>query len=954
MVSCSKKTEYVDYVNPFVGTGGHGHTFPGATLPFGMVQFSPDTRIDGSWDGCGGYHYSDSLIYGFSYTHLSGTGVSDYGDFMMMPLSEEIDINNKTFEASFSHENENASPGYYSVKLDNGIQVELTASLRVGFQRIQFPNDKSSIIIDLHHRDELLAGDIEIIDDKTISMKRISSAWAREQHAYAFVEFSSPFTVIFNEDSTKAIFNFNLEEESLLIKTGFSFVSKEGAKKNLETEISDWDFDKQKKEARKAWNEALSKIEVESNDIERLKVFYSALYHVMIQPNLAMDVDRQYRGRDNKIHTAADFDYYTVFSLWDTFRAAHPLYTVIDQKRTEDFIKTFLAQYEQGGRLPVWEFASNETDCMIGYHSVSVIADAAVKGIGNFDKKLALEAMKKSATWDHLGLPEYMANGYLSVEDEHESVSKTLEYAYDDWCIAQMAALVGDSANYQIYMNRSQSWKNLLDPETKFMRPRKNGSWITPFEPREVNNHFTEGNSWQYSFFVPQDIYGLAQMIGGKDAFEKKLDDLFSTSSQTTGRTQADITGLIGQYAHGNEPSHHMAYLYDYVGRSDKTTEIINKILREFYTSNPDGLIGNEDCGQMSAWYVLSSLGLYQVNPGSNYYLLNAPHFNKAKIHLENGNTIEITAKDLSDKNIYTSNIRLNGTDYQEFSYIYYSKLMEGAKIEFQMSDQPKTLDSNQFPPIEKTTENIILVPVIKAPSRSFIDTMSISIENNNTENTIYFTTDGTIPTLLSQRYTEPILLKETTIIRAINVDRQGNISGANTASFYKKPNNYSIEILSEYNPQYSAGGPVGLIDGIHGDENWRKGDWQGYQGQDFEAIIDMKKVNFINSISAYFLQDTRSWIMFPKAVEFYTSNNGTDFKLVGTETHQIPADDYTSQLLTIKKSLANPVYARYVKVKAINYGTLPSWHQGAGSEAFIFIDEIEINSKIIKLIIVD
>lgn len=949
---CSKKPELTGYVNPFIGTGGHGHTFPGATLPFGMVQLSPDTRIDGSWDGCGGYHYSDSLIYGFSHTHLSGTGVSDYGDFMLMPLIGEAKIDQTTYGTSFLHTNEIASPGYYAVTMDNGIKAELTTSYRVGFHRYTFPESDASIVMDLHHRDYLIDGDIEIVDHKTIAAKRISKAWAKEQHAYAYFQFSKDFDFQFNDDSTKVILKFKSDKEPLLIKTGFSFVSIAGAKMNLEAEINHWNFDKQKDLAREIWNKAFSKIEVESIDEDKLTVFYTALYHVMIQPNLAMDIDKQYRGRDNKIHTAKDFDYYTVFSLWDTFRAAHPLYTIIDRKRTNDFIKTFLAQYEQGGRLPVWEFASNETDCMIGYHSVSVIADAAIKGIGDFDKILALEAMKKSATWNHFGLSDYIKNGYLSVEDEHESVSKTLEYAYDDWCIAQIAANIGDTESYKVFMNRSQAWKNLMDPETGFMRPRKNGGWIAPFDPKEVNNHFTEGNSWQYSFFVLQDIYGLEEMMGGKDSLESKLNELFSTNSNTTGRTQADITGLIGQYAHGNEPSHHMTYLYDYVGRADKTAQLVNKILKEFYTPKPDGLIGNEDCGQMSAWFVLSSLGLYQVNPGSNYFLLNAPYFDKATIHLENGKSIKITAKNLTSENLYPDKIALNGDDYKQSSYIKYAQLMEGPSIEFEMSDLPRILEAGQYPPKEKTSKSIVLAPVIKSEKRSFIDSLTVIITKPDEDNDIYYTLDGSNPTVNSIKYSGPIILNATTEMRAICADKQGNASGSAIAKFYKKPNNYSIKILSVYDPQYSAGGNEGLIDGIRGDENWRKGDWQGYQDQDFEAIIDMQKPQMIYSISAGFLQDTRSWIIFPKEVQFYTSLDGENFTLLGSETHNIQTDDYTTQTGEIQINLSKPAIARFVKVKAINFGTLPVWHIGAGYQAFIFVDEIQVSTKTPRLLI--
>jgi predicted alpha-1,2-mannosidase len=621
---------FAKHVNPFIGTDGHGHTYPGATVPFGMVQLSPDTRIDGSWDGCSGYHYSDNVIYGFSHTHLNGTGVSDYGDILLMPTMNEPSFDNKIYSSTFSHQNEKATAGFYSVKLDkHNIDVRLTTSTRVGFHEYTFnQNGLANIILDLNHRDKLLEGEVQIIDQKRILIKRISEAWATNQHIFALIEFNQPLKISkvktngekgskFTGTELALSFSKQVKKgEKILVKVALSMTGFEGAELNS-TEINHWNFEKVKQEAEQLWNKELSKIEVTSNDKDKLAVFYTALYHTMVQPNIAQDIDGKYRGRDNKIHVAEGFDYYTVFSLWDTFRAAHPLYTLIDKKRTADFINTFLKQYEQGGRLPVWELSSNETDCMIGYHSVSVMADAMVKGIKGFDYEKAFEAAKHSAMLDRLGLEAYKRQGFISIDDDHESVSKTLEYAYDDWCIAQMADLLGKKEDYKYFMKRSQNWKNIFDWETGFMRPKKNGGWDKPFDPREINNNFTEGNSWQYSFFVPQDIPGMIEAYGGKEKFEAKLDEMFNSESKTTGREQVDVTGLIGQYAHGNEPSHHMAYLYNYVGKPEKTKEKVHYILEKFYTNTPDGLIGNEDCGQMSAWYVLSSLGFYAVTPGS-------------------------------------------------------------------------------------------------------------------------------------------------------------------------------------------------------------------------------------------------------------------------------------------------------------------------------------------------
>ena len=685
----------------------------------------------------------------------------------------------------------------------------------------------------------------------------------------------------------------------------------------------------------------MGKIEITTLDKDQLRTFYTALYHTMIQPNVAQDVDGMYRGRDNKIHKAEGFTYYSVFSLWDTFRAAHPLYTIIDRKRTTDFIKTFLAQYQQGGRLPVWELASNETDCMIGYHSVSVIADAASKGITDFDMNLAFEAMKKSATWNHLGLPAYQDHGYLALEDESESVSKTLEYAYDDWCIAQMAKLLNKKEDEATYSKRSQYWKNVFDKETGFMRPRKNGGWLTPFEPREVNNNFTEGNSWQYTFFVPHNVYGLAIMMGGWDKFEKKLDELFTTSNKTTGREQPDISGLIGQYAHGNEPSHHMAYLYDYVGKSSKTQQRVHQIVTDFYKPLPDGLIGNEDCGQMSAWYVLSTLGIYEVAPGSASYMFGTPLYKEAKIHLENGKTFSLSAKEVSKDNFYIQSSTLDGKEYKSNS-INYEDIMNGCVLVFTMASTPKADEDNHLP-MPSGANDLIVVPTIQAASRVFKDKLQIELKSIYPEATLYYSIDGATPTDKSTKYFTPISIDKTTIIKTIVVNQKGEQSFVTSGTFYKMPHNWKISITSKCNPQYTAGGDDGIIDGIRGEVDWRKGEWQGYQGQDFEAVVDMGKPQSVSSFSAGFLQDSRSWILMPTKVEFYTSLDNLNFALAATVLNTVEPNDNQNQVKEFASKESKKITARYIKVKATNFGKLPAWHQGAGGDAFIFIDEITI-----------
>lgn len=913
--------QYHQYVNPMIGTGGHGHTYPGATVPFGMVQLSPDTRIDGSWDGCSGYHYSDSLIYGFSHTHLNGTGVSDFGDIMLMPMMGEPSLDNKIYSSKFAHANERASAGFYSVKLDDdNIDVELTASTRVGLHQYTFNNPgMASIILNLNHRDKLLMGEVRIIDSKTIEVMRRSEAWARDQYVFARIEFSQPMQVtkvsnnafapakttdtFFAGSMLSIAFSKEVKKgERILVKVSLSPTGYDGAKLNL-SEIEDWDFGKVRKEAEKLWDNELSRIEIATPDKDKLAIFYTALYHTMVQPNIAQDLDGKYRGRDNVIHQADGFDYYSVFSLWDTFRAANPLYTLIHKKRTADFIDTFLKQYEQGGRLPVWELASNETDCMIGYHSVSVMADAMVKGINGFDYEKAFEAAKHSAMLDHLGLDAYKKNGFISIDNEHESVSKTLEYAYDDWCIAQMALVLNKTDDFRYYMKRSQSWKNIFDRETAFMRPKKNAGWDKPFDPREVSNNFTEGNSWQYSFFVPQDIPGMIQAYGGKEKFESKLDEMFAAPSATTGREQVDITGLIGQYAHGNEPSHHMAYLYNYIGKPGKTADKVHFILDNFYKNTPDGLIGNEDCGQMSAWYVLSSLGIYAVTPGNPEWSVTKPFFDKIKVRFEDGHSEVISAASKPE-------------DLKSFGI------------------QPHNSSQAAF-------DLIVPVPVIEADLKSFKNQMTVAVLSDNPNDEIYYHSDGNNqPEFLL--YAQPLTINRSCNITAY-VKSNGKLSNQVTASFFKKPNNYTVAIKSQYNRQYHAGGPDGLIDGIYGSENWRKGEWQGYQGQDFECVIDLQKEQKISQLSANFLQDSRSWILMPTKVEFYISQDNINFTLVKTIDNTLDPGESEIRIINFTSPI-NPIAAKYVKVRACNFGKLPEWHQGFGGDAFLFIDEIKIN----------
>lgn len=955
------------HVDPFIGTAAHGHTYPGATMPFGMVQLSPDTRLTG-WDGCSGYHYSDNVIYGFSHTHLSGTGISDYGDILLMPTVGELFLNaladgkpEKGYASRFQHANETARPGYYSVRLDDeNIFVELTATRRAGFHRYTFPNtNRANVILDLIHRDKVIDAELRIIDDQHFVGWRRSEGWARDQIVYFAGEFSQPFTGwgISENDrlptdkravrggNLKAFFTFDAARGApVLVRVGISAVSFAGALRNLRAEIPNWDFEGVRTEAERAWNAELNKIQMTGGTDAQRKVFYTALYHSMIAPNLFSDVDGQYRGRDFGNQRANGFDYYTVFSLWDTFRAAHPLYTIIDRKRTVDFIKTFLAQYEQGGRLPVWELAANETDTMIGYHAVPVIADAAVKGIGGFDLNLAFEAMKKSAEREDGGLKAYRTKGLIEMEDERESVSKTLEYAYDDWCIAQVARLLGRRDDYDRYIRRAQFYQNVFDRKSGFMRPRSNGGWLSPFDPREVSFAFTEANSWQYTFFVPQDVSGLITLMGGREDLARKLDEMFAAESRTTGREQADITGLIGQYAHGNEPSHHMAYLYNYAGQPWKTQHRVRQIMEDFYTPRPDGLIGNEDCGQMSAWYVLSAAGFYPVTPGSTTYVIGTPLFPEARFNLENGKRFVIKAEGVSDRNIYIQSATLNGKPYSK-SFLTHGDLMTGGELVFRMGRQPNRFWGslpNDTPVSEINAPPIAPTPIINAAGKTFRDRLEISLTSIAWGQEIRYTTDGTEPNRTSRVFNQPFFIDGTTQIKAFATSTTGEVSLVATATFHKIPRKWSLRLFSKYSVQYTGGGDFALIDGIRGGTNFTDGAWQGFQGHDLEAIVDLGAAKKISKLGAGFLQDIGSWIWMPRRIDFELSNDGKNFAPALSLMNDVSETQYGAIVRDFSGSIAQRE-ARYVRITARTFGKLPAWHLGAGGDAWIFVDEIII-----------
>ena len=707
------------YVDPFIGTGGKGKTYPGATVPFGMVQLSPDNGRNG-WDWISGYFYPDSVIAGFSHTHLSGTGIGDLYDVSYMPVTYPhpaerheslIKEVGSEYHSLFSHTNETARPGYYQVYLqDYDVDVELTATERTGLQKYTVHNrDSLQVILNLGYArnwDSTLMAYAEVQNDSMLVGYRKSTGWAPDQRVYFASVFSEPFKSyrLMVKDSliTGSTVKGNIvrvfltypsaKNKSLTIKTGISSVSIENAMLNLKAESTDMSFEEAKAQATAQWNTELSKIEVTSEDENKKISFYTALYQSMLAPTLFSDVNGEYKGADGNIHKADHYQRYTTFSLWDTFRAQHPLLTILQPHRVNDFVTSMLSHYDEYGYLPVWDLAGNETNMMIGYHAVPVIVDAYLKGFRGFDINKAYEAMIKSAEADHFGLQGYKKYGYVPATADNESVSLTLEYAYDDWCIAQMADALGKQEDYEKYSKRALNYLTLFDKSSGFMRAKDSlGTWKNPFSATLYNSgDYTEANAWHYTWFVPHHPESLVELIGGKKAAREKLDSLF-TMSQATDTVPEWISGYIGQYVHGNEPCHHIPYLYNYTDQPWQTQERVRQIANELYKPEPAGICGNEDCGQMSAWYVFSAMGFYPLNPASGQYAIGVPFFEEVKIRLPENKAFIIKAEGLSEKNMYIQRVSMNGKPLQGL-YITHKHIMDGGELMFTMGPKPVNL----------------------------------------------------------------------------------------------------------------------------------------------------------------------------------------------------------------------------------------------------------------------
>ena len=681
---------YTHFVNPYIGTGGHGHVFLGANVPFGAVQLGP-TQITRGWDWCSGYHYSDSLLIGFGHTHLSGTGIGDLGDISFLPTYDA-----HAYTERFSHAAEYVRPGYYTVRLsDSKILVELTATRRAGMHRYTFPLSAKEALLKVNLKqgigwDKMTECRLTQENATTISGYRLSTGWAKDQHIYFSAAFSQPVKLQTMQGDSVGVFSVGYPAEPLLVKVGISAVSIDNAKENLNAEIAGWNFDEVVAKADESWNGELSKIQIETRDVDAKTVFYTCLYHTMTAPSVFSDVNGEYRGADGKTHQG-DFTNYTTLSLWDTYRAAHPLMTIIHPEKQRDMAQTLLHIYEQQGKLPVWHLVGNETDCMVGNPAIPVLADIVLKGF-DVDKQAAFRAMKTSAMLDERSLDNLKKYGYIpwNRDSTYETVAKGLEYALADASVAKIAKLVGAKKDEQYFAKRSRSYRYYFDKKTGFMRGYADGKFRVPFNPfrsTHRSDDYTEGNAWQYTWLVPHDVPGLVKLFGGKQRFVAKLDSLFTVSGDLGADASPDISGLIGQYAHGNEPSHHILYMYDYVNQHEKTAEKVREVLNTMYHNAIDGLSGNEDVGQMSAWYILSSMGIYQVDPSGGRYMFGSPLFDRATINVGQGRTFTIIAHNNSPKNVYVSRIKLNGKPYEKL-YIDYREMMAGGTLEFFMTDR--------------------------------------------------------------------------------------------------------------------------------------------------------------------------------------------------------------------------------------------------------------------------
>lgn len=921
-------------VNVFQGTGGHGHTHPAATAPFGLVQAGPDTRREG-WDGCSGYHYDDQEILGFSQTHLSGTGVADLNDFLIQPHAGKP--SRKFTSYPFSHENESARPGYYSVNLKkSGFSLAVVATTRGACYQIAYHKKVNPYItLDLTYRDQTLESAFRQLNDSMIVVKRVSSSWAARQYAFAIFTFSQKIyklQVVKNGNDQPEKLYIQFRKSNLLhIKMGYSGSSEQGAMLNYESELKPFCFEQLVHKSDQQWEKELNVLRVFGNE-KYQKTFYSCLYHCFILPSVWSDVDGKFRIGDS-VYQDSSYTHYTLFSLWDTYRALHPLLTVTHPQRTRDFLHTFLSIYKHRKELPVWELHGNETHCMIGVHSMSVIADAYSKGIGTGLGMELMDAMSAQSFLNGQGRGINIRQPFLTADLGQESVSKSMENSYDAWCVSKMAeAVFGNGPVSQYYLRLGAGYRSLFNPHTGFMQAKRNGKFIEPFDPVEVNHHFTEANSWQYSFHVMHDLPAFVQMKGGFGKMITSLDALFSQAPILKGRQQPDITGLIGQYAHGNEPSHHIPYIYHALGQPQKGNKIVFEIMDSMYGVVPEGLPGNEDCGQMSAWYIWSSIGLYPHCPGTPNYTFSRPLFDSIQWKMSDGKVLKILRK--GDAQGW--GFRSISWDQFYFSspYFPHKALSKGGTLIFDMTGDPKEFrHSVDFPEIEVPLENS-LAPTLRYNSHVFRDSVLIYIDNvfDGSEN--YFFKMGQGPWTYHPSKFRAIVLYQSDTLTV-----RGQNSKLETQALFVKQNpEWKISLSHSPHPEYTGGGPEALWDGLWGNPDFHGPGWQSYHGDNFEAVIEFEKQTQVYEFSAHCLQNTDSWIWFPEGITIASSLDGVNYELLKSE--KWAANGNGQKWFTIDLSGKT---TRFLKIKVVNRGVCPNGFPGQGEKAHLFIDEIRI-----------
>lgn len=991
MFSCNQvQKNNLHLVDPMIGTDGTGHTFPGATTPFGMVQLSPSNDYKG-WKWCSGYHYSDSILKGFAHTHISGAGLSGLGDILFMPTAGDIKLNPGTdkdpdsgYRSRFSHKNESSYPGYYQVFLDDyQINVELTTTERVGFHRYTFNSDGGNIIIDPTHNlaERIKETEIEILSDNEIEGYKYCEGEAGTRKVYFYAQFSKPFKssgIAINDSlieqqtkivhaNTKAYASFDIKAgESIEVKVALSFVSFEGAKANFKAEAAERNFNQALAYAENLWKEKLDKFNVESINKEDDRTFATAVYHSFISPNLISDVNGDYIIEGATYNSTKPE--YSTFSTWDTYRALHPLFTIVEHEATANFVNSLVKRHsEQKVGLPVWELLGYDNRCMIGYNTVSPLVDAVLKGVEGIDANEVFEAVyaasnaldKHSPNYDVNGMEQYLAFSFVPAE-VNCSVSKTVEQNYYDWCIAKLAKKIDKKQLAIEYKNRSVGYRDLFNSNESYLWPKyQNGKW------REMDNltwtdyirNYISGNIWGYTTYVPHDMETLIELVGGDEKFVQWLDKIFTDTSQIGGETHCDISGFVGKYGHGDEPSHHMPYLYSYTSQPWKTQKYVRQVMDDFYNDTPNGLINNEDLGQMSAWYIFSALGFYPVNPCSSTYIIGSPKVKNATLELENGHEFTVKTKNNAEKNIYIQGLTLNGKDLGR-NYITHNEIMQGGELIFSMGNSPNKsfgINPEGFP-----KSKVIIPDTLKKAEISyspydandqFLFEGSYELELRClTENSkIYYTLDGFLPDEKSKLYTKPIHITRSTEINAISINSKGSKSPIFKRNYFSaidiSSTNKKVKIHFAHLPkQYGKEDGLMLFDRVVGTNNYGDGTWTGWNDSNCEFVIDFGEERTINFLNVGYLRACRSWIFPPKSITASISESGKEFKIIDRKELGL-VDKPEDETMLVRQILKfNKTKTRYLKVSIESSGKMPEWHAAAGYNSWLFIDEIMIN----------